>query len=373
MNSTIQMLLIFLLTFAILFSTGYFINKLSGNRMLFGIRIPAEYENNPKLLEIEKHYKFNYLVCSVLIMIVSILLSGLLADGFAITLAVFLQFFTFLTCYIVANKKVKKLKNSVNWSKLSSKKVFIDIPNKSEVNYFSRYLYLIPFALSILGLILVLININHLPAKVPIHFGFDGADRWVNGTSSATKINIIEFAVLSPLMVAFMYALDIKKLRASRKLNGGKISDLKATAAAYNKTTAFFIFIISTIISVLCFYTALVMIGLLDSSNILMTSLTILLFIVIGVFIYIFIRIGSKKKISLNQTNTTKIENISSEDIYIDDDNKYKLGLFYFDKNDPKIFVEKRMGIGYTINNAKWQAWIIYLIILIIIIGSLFM
>lgn len=377
MNSTFQTLLMFLFIFVIFFPIGYFVNRIKGSRMLFGIRIPAEYENNPKLLEIEKHYKFNYLVCSVFAMIIAILLSGLMSDSLAITLAVFLELFALLIPYIVANKKVKKLKNSVNWAKLSSKKVFIDIPSKSEVNYFSRYLYIIPFALSILGLILVLININHLPARVPIHFGVNGADTFVDGTSSSAKIKIIEFAVLSPLMVAFMYALDMKKLRASRKLNGGKVVDLKARAAAYNKTTAFFIFITSSIVSILCFYTVLVMIGLLDASNVFMMSITILLFIVIGVFIYIFVRLGSRKNspiknddsVSLNKDNI----NNTSEDIYIDDDNKYKFGMFYYDKNDPKLFVEKRMGIGYTINHAKWQAWLFYVILIAFILTSIFL
>lgn len=33
--------------------------------------------------------------------------------------------------------------------------------------------------------------------------------------------------------------------------------------------------------------------------------------------------------------------------------NNYKWGIFYCNKSDPRIFVPKRMGIGYTLNFSK--------------------
>jgi uncharacterized membrane protein len=43
------------------------------------------------------------------------------------------------------------------------------------------------------------------------------------------------------------------------------------------------------------------------------------------------------------------------EDLYASE--YWKLGLFYFNSQNPKIFVPKRLGIGWTINFAKWQSW----------------
>ena len=37
----------------------------------------------------------------------------------------------------------------------------------------------------------------------------------------------------------------------------------------------------------------------------------------------------------------------------VNDDQYWKAGLFYFNKNDPSIFVEKRFGVGWTINLAN--------------------
>jgi uncharacterized membrane protein len=47
----------------------------------------------------------------------------------------------------------------------------------------------------------------------------------------------------------------------------------------------------------------------------------------------------------------------------------WKLGLFYFNPDDAALFVEKRIGIGYTINFARGAAWLILLLTLILPLG----
>lgn len=57
----------------------------------------------------------------------------------------------------------------------------------------------------------------------------------------------------------------------------------------------------------------------------------------------------------------------------VDDDHLWKLGMFYYNPSDPSVFVEKRGGIGWTINHAHPAGWIIVGVILIIVIVSAFM
>jgi uncharacterized membrane protein len=52
----------------------------------------------------------------------------------------------------------------------------------------------------------------------------------------------------------------------------------------------------------------------------------------------------------------------------LDDDAKWIWGLFYFNRSDPSIFVEKRIGIGYTVNFARPIAWIVLVGIIVIAI-----
>jgi uncharacterized membrane protein len=51
-----------------------------------------------------------------------------------------------------------------------------------------------------------------------------------------------------------------------------------------------------------------------------------------------------------------------------DDDRHWKLGQFYYNPNDPAIWVEKRFGIGWTVNFAHPLGWGSLLGVLVIIL-----
>jgi len=55
----------------------------------------------------------------------------------------------------------------------------------------------------------------------------------------------------------------------------------------------------------------------------------------------------------------------------VDDDRFWKWGMFYSNPNDPALFVEKRFGIGMTVNFARPGAWLIVLGILAFVVGSI--
>jgi uncharacterized membrane protein len=50
-------------------------------------------------------------------------------------------------------------------------------------------------------------------------------------------------------------------------------------------------------------------------------------------------------------------------------DRCWKLGLFYFNPDDSALFVEKRIGFGYTINFARPAAWIVLALMLALPLG----
>jgi uncharacterized membrane protein len=46
-------------------------------------------------------------------------------------------------------------------------------------------------------------------------------------------------------------------------------------------------------------------------------------------------------------------------------DRYWKMGVFYFNRDDAAIFVEKRFGLGYSLNFARPMEWIIVALILL--------
>lgn len=51
------------------------------------------------------------------------------------------------------------------------------------------------------------------------------------------------------------------------------------------------------------------------------------------------------------------------------EDRFWKLGVFYFNRSDPSVMVEKRFGLGYTVNFAHPVAWVIILLPLVTVIA----
>lgn len=47
------------------------------------------------------------------------------------------------------------------------------------------------------------------------------------------------------------------------------------------------------------------------------------------------------------------------------EDRFWKLGVFYFNRDDPSVMVERRFGLGYTMNFARPVAWLVLLLILV--------
>ena len=54
-----------------------------------------------------------------------------------------------------------------------------------------------------------------------------------------------------------------------------------------------------------------------------------------------------------------------------DDDDNWILGMFYYNKNDTRLNVEKRLGYGSTINMAHPAGKVISIIIVLLLIGSI--
>lgn len=56
------------------------------------------------------------------------------------------------------------------------------------------------------------------------------------------------------------------------------------------------------------------------------------------------------------------------------EDRCWKAGVFYFNPKDPALLVEKRFGIGYTVNFGHWMAWLFLAVLLLIpVLARLFL
>lgn len=90
--------------------------------------------------------------------------------------------------------------------------------------------------------------------------------------------------------------------------------------------------------------------------------------LVIILVIFLFLTIGGPLYLSIKYGQAGEKLLAADAQYYSDpeEDESWKFGIFYYNKNDPSIFVEKRFGIGSTLNYGTWQAWGINICIIII-------
>ncbi len=69
---------------------------------------------------------------------------------------------------------------------------------------------------------------------------------------------------------------------------------------------------------------------------------------------------GSRVTVSMDSNGKT---------VNRDDDRYWKLGQFYVNKDDPTIFIEKRFGIGWTMNWGRPISWVIVIGFILITLG----
>src|SRR5699024_9694244 len=65
-------------------------------------------------------------------------------------------------------------------------------------------------------------------------------------------------------------------------------------------------------------------------------------------------------------------EDMDGDVIERDDDEHWKLGIFYFNPQDPALFVEKRFGVGWTNNFARPLSWVLLGLIILIPLSLIF-
>ncbi|WP_300386247.1 DUF5808 domain-containing protein, partial [Clostridium sp.] len=149
-------------------------------------------------------------------------------------------------------------------------------------------------------------------------------------------------------------------LNSKVDLNSGSIEFMATRKNKFKKLNSIFILILE--IEIMVLYTVM-NIGVLYNFE--TSYYEILINILINAtaiaFIIGFIAIGQGGR------NLSKEEN---DNLYKNDDQKWILGMFYFNKNDPAFMIEKRVGVGYTLNFANWKSMIFIIITICLIISS---
>ncbi|MDU1412481.1 MAG: DUF5808 domain-containing protein [Clostridium sp.] len=365
-NINLMLILLFLLT--------YFLNKVSNNGIFFGIRFPLEYLKEEKLINIEKSYKKVVMIFFIVLFVITnlIIFNFNIYDNYRLN--VFIGVFIIVVMiavnaiYIPYYIKVKELKKENGWTYEKRNFVITDTtlrkPKKDDKlrpinNNWFLFLLIVPIVI----IMITIYRYNFSPETI----NFMGISNIEFGKLSIKEIFVLfQFPIAQLFTITLMYIINKIIVNSRVDLNSGEIEKSIIRKKKFRRLGSMLMLFTSIEITIMF---STLQIAMLYNFNITMINNIFSIIIAITMFLFMieFIKIGQGGR-NIN-------EETEKDELYKDDDDKWILGGLYFNKNDPAWMVEKRRGIGWTINFANPKGWLfigglIVFIIISIIIGN---
>jgi len=356
--------------FVLMFIFQLMMPKLTRKEIYFGVRIDGVEKENFNLDKIYKSFVKTNLLITLPYMVLIILLFNKNFNEWIYSFGLIGMILISTLLYYIAHKRVKKIKNENNWTENKKQVVIANISTikdrKNKV-LISAWWFIIPLIIILINIYLSLKQYNVLPEKIPIHWDMSGN---VNGWANKSYKTLLLMPITQMIMIIIMF-LSYKSIGwAKRQISATNPEQSLERDRIFRRATSAFIIGTSIIINLMFTFINLVVIQMLTVSTkimLIVTLLPIILILVIAIIISIKIgQGGSRIKLKKSSKENPTIIN-KNDDVY------WKLGLFYVNKNDSSIFVEKRFGIGYTLNFGRIESYLIIGGILALILLSIFL
>lgn len=330
----------------------------------FGVSIPENIYDTFKLKKIRKQYVVFIGILSVLFTGLFALLSSIYSSDenivsivFSVVIILYLLVSFFI--YLYFHRKMKKIKQAKNWAQEKLERVIIDTKFRKQQLVYSNRWFIISFVISLITVILTLQFYHLIPEKIPMQYNFSGE---VTNWTDKTYRSVLLFPIMQVYMTLLFLFINTIISKAKQQISAENPKSSMGQNVTFRRRWSLFIIISGTalvamfgMIQVSFFYP-------INQTFLFIVSLLISFGMLIGAIVLSITTGQGGSRLGKAKSNTGHI-------IDRDDDEYWKLGQFYFNRDDPSLFLEKRFGIGWTNNWARPLSWIILLIIILLAVG----
>jgi uncharacterized membrane protein len=206
-----------------------------------------------------------------------------------------------------------------------------------------------PFAILLAGAVYLYLHWDAIPARFPVHWGLGGQpDRWSVRTPMGVYAPILTGALLLTGLGATAFGILHSSRSASVRASQSLKQDFAHRVAAFVLVVEYFL--------ALCFCFA----GLLPLAG--ATPLLVAAFLMLPALLFLIAWLNKGHASFENGPLTLTAAPVGDGTL----DKYWKLGVFYCNPDDAALFVEKRFGVGYTVNFGHVSAWIIMALVLLL-------
>lgn len=327
---------------------------LSASNILFGVSIPREHAADQGLRKYVRHYILLTTALGLLVALGAILLSdggdaGAYGADSIIIIATPLIMLIGMGLFLYYHGKVLRFKRSQGWDALErSARVVADLSFRNRNLVYSNYWFLPHVVAVIASAIVVAVLYDRIPAIIPMQYGLDGEITRTAAKSygSVFMLNYIQLFLIGVFMLA-NYAIR------STKQNVNAAQPQQSVERERNYRRSMSLLLIGFSFLLILFFT-FIQFGTMFGIGGSVLSGGVAGFVIVPAVLLVAIAI--------------RLFRARGDAPKIGSDSHWKGGIIYWNPQDSSLFVEKRVGVGWTINAAHPLAWVIGAVLAVVII-----
>jgi uncharacterized membrane protein len=189
----------------------------------------------------------------------------------------------------------------------------------------------------------------NIPARFPIHWGLDGQP---NGWALRTPAGVYGLIAQGAFLCLMIAALACALLRWSRPV---RITGTAGEAEARFRRTVALVLVSTEYLLAITFAGASLLPLTSGPPPIALTLTVPLAFALVVAVVLMRLGQGGSRRAAAAGDAPESVRPVGDRTA----DRYWKAGLFYVNPDDPALFIEKRFGIGYTINFGRAASWLI--------------
>ncbi|ASN03542.1 DUF1648 domain-containing protein [Virgibacillus necropolis] len=324
----------------------------------FGVSIPEEIYNSSELKSMRKRYAIMTGMASLFVTIVFLVMGSTFENEetmsifFSIIIGIFMIGSFFI--YLKFHREMKMLKKSKNWSEEKSQLVVVNTRFRDQKLIHSNLWFIISFIIAFTSMFITFRFYDRIPDRIPMQYDFDGN---VTNWSEKSYRTLMIMPIMQVYLTLLFIFINTMIGKSKQQVNAENPEESMRRNVIFRRRWSAYIIISGIALTFLFSFTQFSFIFTINQQLLVIAPLVLGIGVTVGAIILSITtgQGGSRIKTSTGQNG--KI-------IDRDDDQYWKLGMFYFNKNDPSIFLEKRFGVGWTNNWAHPLSWIIMLVII---------
>ncbi|MFA5527442.1 MAG: DUF5808 domain-containing protein [Peptostreptococcales bacterium] len=360
-NLNSESTLMFIMLFFVFILMGI-LPFLSRKEILFGIRIEKEMMDEQTMKGYTYKYIRRLLFLDAVLLIFLYLGSMHFPLEFVYTVVIIGMIFIQGFSYISVHLEVKRHKE--NFPVKAPETVVVTTDEKiNGVDYplASIFWFGIPLIINAYMYIYNALIYQEIPEQLKVAFDFNGNIMRMVAKSPAKVFMIPHISLLTLLIFVFVYyAIKMSK----KQLDARKPNESKERVLRFRRIWSAWTILMATILTTMFFMLNLLVIGKMNESKTFITLIAIVpTFIIVLSLIILAVYTGqggSRLKVRSDEDFEKANRN---------DDAYWKLGMFYVNKEDPSFMVEKRFGVGWTINLGNRKAVIGFVLAIVLLIA----